>query len=153
MQATTFDGMSRNLSDVSNRRGFLRLLGGVVAFGAGSLALVGPEESVAKKKKKRKRRQPIIIADPGPTGSPLGALGCTLGMPYDTRCPHSTDPNHYCTVSITGAPLCGTSVKCFACAADADCVQFTGNARARCAVVPLEGGCLAQNSRHSVVVP
>jgi hypothetical protein len=146
------DDLATALAGHSTRRDAVRILATAV-FGMGSAALLVPEEIAAKKKKKRKKRQQRIIVDPGPTDSPPGALGCTRDAPYDTRCPYSTNPNDYCWVSVAGAPICGTGVKCFACAADADCIQFTGNARARCAVVPPVGGCLAQNSRSCVVVP
>jgi hypothetical protein len=188
MKATTFDGISRNLSAISTRRSVFRLLGGAAAVGA--LAAVGlSEESQAKKKAAKiticyqgqtrqapkrgwQNRFPGATrgacsagSDTGGTGTGgsstgggdnsaiYAAFGCTVGVPYDTRCPYSTNPNDYCWVGIAGTPLCGTAVKCFACTADADCVQFTGKANARCAVVPPEGGCLAQNSRSCIVVP
>jgi hypothetical protein len=52
MKARAFDGISRELGDVSTRRGFLRLLGGATAVGA--VAAVGLGESASAKRKKKK---------------------------------------------------------------------------------------------------
>ena len=93
------------------------------------------------KKKKRKCR-----AAPG-------ALGCTIDDPYDTRCPGSTDPDHFCWITLAGKPLCGRAVRCFACASNADCVSETGNASAKCVAVPPAGGCEAFNRRGCIVFP
>jgi hypothetical protein len=49
MKAMVFDGMARELGDVSTRRGFFRLLGGATAMGAG-LVLTHHAESSAKDK-------------------------------------------------------------------------------------------------------
>lgn len=46
MDATTFDGISRNLGSVSTRRGFVRLLGGAAAVGT---ILAAGSESQARK--------------------------------------------------------------------------------------------------------
>lgn len=42
MQATAFDGITRDLGEGSTRRRFLRLLGGTMAIGLGAAALDGP---------------------------------------------------------------------------------------------------------------
>jgi hypothetical protein len=66
MDATTFDGISRNLGSVSTRRGFVRLLGGAASVGAvlaaGTDALArnkrnskGHDEVGAQGKRKRKK--------------------------------------------------------------------------------------------------
>lgn len=54
MEATTFDGISRNFGSVSTRRGFVRLLGGAAVLGA---ALADGEESEAKKGRDKGRQQ------------------------------------------------------------------------------------------------
>ena len=143
MNATTFDGISRNFGEISTRRRVFRLLSGAAAGGALAAAGLG-EESRAKKKPAK-----ITICYQGQTrqapkrgwqdrfpgatrgacsggsgsggsgrgdssgdnGSVYAAFGCTVGVPYDTRCPYSTNPNDYCWVGIAGAPLCGTAVK------------------------------------------
>src|SRR3954447_23158004 len=55
MKATAFDGITRNLSDVSTRRSFVRLMGGAAAMGAG-LVLMTHAESAAKSKQHGKAK-------------------------------------------------------------------------------------------------
>src|SRR3954471_2661194 len=49
MKSVMFDGITRNLSDVSTRRSFVRLIGGAAAMGAG-LVLTHQAEASAKGK-------------------------------------------------------------------------------------------------------
>lgn len=51
MDATTFNGISRNLSSVATRRSMFRLLGGAAALGAG-VALAVPDETLGKNRGK-----------------------------------------------------------------------------------------------------
>ena len=69
MKAQAFDGISKDLGQVSTRRSMTRLLGGVAALG--TVGLVGRGEVDAKKKKKKKNKQTPPPPPPGdicPTG-------------------------------------------------------------------------------------
>ena len=55
MKATAFDGMARDLGDVSTRRSVFRLLGGAAALGAG-LAVGTHADSLAKGKSQPQRK-------------------------------------------------------------------------------------------------
>src|SRR5215213_5759638 len=74
MKAEAFDGMSRDLGQVSRRRSITRLLGGVAALGAA--AVVGRGDVEAKKHKKRKAT-PGLPGPAGPAG-PAGAPGTSV---------------------------------------------------------------------------
>jgi hypothetical protein len=56
MDATTFDGISRNLGSVSTRRSFARLLGGAAVLGA---TFAASEESQARGKRHGKDREQV----------------------------------------------------------------------------------------------
>ena len=62
MDATTFDGISRNLGSVSTRRGFARLLGGAAAMGA---LLATGSDSLARGKGNRKDREQVSAQGKG----------------------------------------------------------------------------------------
>jgi hypothetical protein len=61
MEATTFDGISRNLGSVSTRRGFARLLGGAAVLGAA----LASEESQARGKRHDKGREQVSAQGKG----------------------------------------------------------------------------------------
>ncbi len=62
MDATTFDGISRNLGSVATRRGFARLLGGAAVLGA---VLAGGEEGQARGKGNGKGREQVSAQGKG----------------------------------------------------------------------------------------
>lgn len=62
MEATTFDGISRNLGSVSTRRSFARLLGGAAVLGA---VLASGEESQARGKRNGKSRDQVSAQGKG----------------------------------------------------------------------------------------
>lgn len=62
MEATTFDGISRNIGSVSTRRGFVRLLGGAAALGA---ALAAGDDSQARGKGHSKGREQVSAQGKG----------------------------------------------------------------------------------------
>ena len=78
MKAQAFDGVSRDLGQVSTRRSMTRLLGGVAALGAAVVASRG-EADAKKSKKKNKKAKPGAAGPPGPTG-PAGAQGALLTL-------------------------------------------------------------------------
>jgi hypothetical protein len=94
MQSPVFDSFARDLGEVSTRRGFVRLLGGLTL--AGGLNRLGEEKAEAKgkkaapKKKKKKDRQPPPDVDhlppPPPPDPPCydTPQTCPAGQ---TRCP------------------------------------------------------------------
>jgi hypothetical protein len=160
MDPVRFDALTLAVGAAPTRRGLLRLAGtgviaslltalgrddaGAVCKGDGARCRRGPEccsgTCQGKKKKRRCRAAP-------------GALGCTIEDPYATPCPNSSDPNHFCWVTLANKPLCGRALQCFACASDDDCVFQFGNATARCVKNPPEAGCQAYNNRSCVVFP
>ena len=73
MKAQAFDGISRDLGQVSTRRSLTRLLGGVAALGA--VVIGGRGEAEAKKKNKKiKKAKPGAPGPAGPAG-PTGPAG------------------------------------------------------------------------------
>ena len=65
MDATTFDGISRNIGTVSTRRRFARLLGGAAVLGV-ALAVGGSsEDSQARGKHHGKRRDQVSAQGKG----------------------------------------------------------------------------------------
>lgn len=62
MDATTFDGISRNLGSVSSRRGFVRLLGGAAAVGA---VLAAGTDTLAQGKGHHKGRDQVSAQGKG----------------------------------------------------------------------------------------
>lgn len=161
MNPDRFDAMVLALNAAPSRRALLR------AFGAGLSAAVlatldAPQDAAAACKrdgnkcqkddqccsgkcqgKKRKRK---CRADPD-------ARGCTTDDPYATNCPDSNDADHFCWVTVSGKPFCGVATGCFNCASNGDCVNKTGNASARCVLVPPEGVCQLGIPRDCVVFP
>jgi hypothetical protein len=162
MDPVRFDALTLGVGAEPSRRGLLRLVGtgamaalvsalnrpegvGALCKSDGGKCRRGPEccSGTCQGKKKKKRR---CRAAPG-------ALGCTIDDPYATPCPNSSDPNHFCWVTLANKPFCGTSLQCFACASDDDCVSQFGNASARCVKFGPEAGCQAYNNRSCIVFP
>jgi hypothetical protein len=110
MQATVFDGMTRQLGDATTRRGLLKLFGGAVTTGA--MLAIGHGETAARKRKKRKkqrRQQPA---------APTCGDGITNGSETDVdcggSCPRCTD-NRACQVEndcVSGTCAGGRCVTC-----------------------------------------
>jgi hypothetical protein len=161
MNQVHFDALTLAAASAPSRRGLLRLAAAgalaalLTALGRpgdtaaacksdGAKCRRGPEccsgTCQGKKKKRRCRSAP-------------GALGCTIDDPYATSCPNSSDPNHFCWVTLANKPLCGRAIQCFACAWDQDCVLEFGLTAARCVKVGPDAGCQAFNSRSCVVFP
>lgn len=117
MDATTFDGISRNLGAVATRRGFTRLLGGTAVLGA----VLSSEESQARGKGHGKGREQV--ASEGRRGKKIticyqtqtrsvkkkGYLkkypGATKGACPPVGNPGTTQPPQPCTTFIlSGGP-------------------------------------------------
>ena len=102
MKAQEFDGISRDLGQVSTRRSLTRLLGGVAALGA--TVMVGRGEADAKKSKKTKKK--AKPGSSGPAGSP-GATGAT-GAPGPAGAPGA--PSNLVTLSGERSAVLGAAV-------------------------------------------
>jgi len=72
MKAQAFDGISRDLEQISTRRSITRLLGGVAALA--TVAVAGRGEAEAKKHKSKKTAKPGASSPAGPAGA-TGATG------------------------------------------------------------------------------
>ena len=79
MKAQAFDGISRDLEQISTRRSITRLLGGVAALGAAVVAGRGEADAKKSKKKKPKAGAPGPAGPAGATG-PAGAPGALLSL-------------------------------------------------------------------------
>jgi hypothetical protein len=82
MKAQAFDGISRDLGQVSTRRSLTRLLGGVAALGA---VVIGGRGEAEAKKSKKKKAKPGAPGPAGPAGAtgpagPAGAPGAPLSL-------------------------------------------------------------------------
>lgn len=160
MDAERFDALTRNFFTGASRRGlFVALVSGLAMFAAGPEVARGGarcKDGGAKckksseccagscKGKKRKKRKCQAAPDE--------ARGCAVNDPYGRSCPGRTNDSQYCWVTLDGKPFCGTSVKCFSCASNADCAQEVGFTGARCVETP--EGCSAQyNYRSCVIFP
>jgi hypothetical protein len=64
MQAMVFDGIAREIGEVSTRRSFVRLLGGAAALSAG-LAITARDESLGKGKNRGKSRSQDQVSAQG----------------------------------------------------------------------------------------
>jgi len=83
MKAQAFDGISRDLEQISTRRSITRLLGGVAALA--TVAVAGRGEAEAKKHKSKKTAKPGASGPAGPAGATgatgeAGAPGALLGL-------------------------------------------------------------------------
>jgi hypothetical protein len=97
MQATVFDGLARDLGEVSTRRSFVHLLGGVALVGGlswlsgdGAAAQNKKKGNPKKKKKDKKDSPPPPPVDhlPPPPPPPPPCLGTPAVCPAaQTRCP------------------------------------------------------------------
>ncbi|MCA9863463.1 MAG: hypothetical protein KC432_10600 [Thermomicrobiales bacterium] len=117
MDATTFDGISRNLGAVATRRGFTRLLGGAAALGT---AFSGDESQARRQGHGKGRAQvgsdgrrgkkiTICYQDQTRTVKKKGYLnkypGATKGACTPTGNPGATPPPQPCTTFIlSGGP-------------------------------------------------
>src|SRR5215212_2804853 len=74
MKAQAFDGISRDLEQISTRRSLTRLLSGVAALA--TMAVAGGGDAEAKKHKSKKKAKPGASGPAGPAGA-TGATGAT----------------------------------------------------------------------------
>ena len=66
METARFDQITSTLGETSTRRGALRALA-AAAFGLGSVAVLGSQESAAKRRKKSKKKRPVCQGQPDDT--------------------------------------------------------------------------------------
>jgi len=164
MKAQAFDGISRDLEQISTRRSITRLLGGVAALGAAVVAGRGEADAKKKRHKKKKRKaQPLIVPPPVTTPVPparkVGTCSalrnrCTVVDPAIALCDPVNDFSA-CLVTTSGELFCATlfgfeqSVNCQSCNQDADCLALGFPPGSAC--VQLGGkfcnGCEATNNR------
>ena len=116
METTRFDQITSTLGETSTRRGALRALA-AAAFGLGSVAVLGSQESAAKRRKKGKKQRPICQGQPDDTPC-TGDGRCRNGMcqarptcaTSPTVCANATTTSvvdRTCCSSTCGAPLAG----------------------------------------------
>jgi hypothetical protein len=119
METTRFDQITSTLGETRTRRGALRALA-AAAFGLGSVAVLGGQESAAKRRKKGKKgkkKRPTCQGQPDDT--PCSGDGrCRNGLcqarptcaTSPTVCANATTTSvvdRACCSSICGAPLVG----------------------------------------------
>jgi hypothetical protein len=133
METTRFDQITSTLGETSTRRGALRALA-AAAFGLGSVAVLGSQESAAKRRKKGKKKRPTCQGQPDDTPcngdgrclngvcqarptcatSPTSCANATMTPVVDRACCSSTcgapfAGQTWCTKSATGQPCYETN--------------------------------------------
>ena len=143
MDAIRFDALIRLLAHGRSRRRMLREFGREIA--AAPLALIGFWQDAAacrnngrrckigqqccsgicagSRKKNKAKCRPAE-----------GARGRTIDDACGTPCPGS--PSSFCARTLGGKPFCFAIGSCFDCDSTEECVDFTGNPRARCVRCP-----------------
>ncbi len=80
MKAPVFDAVTRNMTEVSTRRGFVRLLGGAVAMGAVvAVAQAEPADAKRKRNKRRKKNKNPQTPQTPPTTPTTCSRGTQVG--------------------------------------------------------------------------
>ena len=117
METARFDHITSTLGETSTRRGALRGLA-AAAFGLGSVAVLGSQESAAKRRRGSKKKQKSPCQGQ-PDDTPCNGDGrCRNGLcqarptcaTSPTVCPNTTTGSvvdRACCSSICGAPLFG----------------------------------------------
>jgi hypothetical protein len=128
MATTRFDEITSTLAETSTRRGALRFLVAAV-FGAGSLALVGAQESEARRRRPVRRRprrpgsppRPYPHVEPRPTKSArqicvVGRDTCSGGL----QCGAPTT-RHTCSSTVEGIDAWCCLPQGAVCSTECDC--------------------------------
>ena len=108
METTRFDQITSTLAETSTRRGAQRFLV-AAAFGAGSMVLLGADESEARRRRSGSRADrcsgPVGICNADPTPCGRTATGEICG------CERSVEGNNVCVNSGDGN-VCAQAVEC-----------------------------------------